>query len=470
MSSQPFGVVGIGDMSGDVFGNGDTAVRKIRMLGAFNHREIFSTPIPTPRPAGRSASACSMPPLLVVRLRRGADLERRRRLAAHGQVHRAVGRGEEALETEASQVTPNELIRALLRGPVDLLWNGASAPTSRPQRGRAAHAGDKANDNVRVNADGLLRVVGEGGNLGFTQPGRIEYSLAGGRINTDAIDNSAGVDCSDREVNIKILLNAVVAGDMTVKQRNELLEDMTESVADLVLKDNYEQSETSAWPRRSPSRCSRSTSASSGLEHSARLDRKLEALPSEDELAERARDHQGLTRPELSVLLAFSKVFLYAALLDSDVPEDPHLSAELARYFPPQLPERYSEVMRSHHGPGRSWRPRWSTTCCTAAAPRSRSGCTRRRALPRPRSRAPRGRSRGVRHAASVGGHRGPRQRGRSRGPAPYAARGPEADRARLALAAPQPPRPNGHPLDGGALHPRGRGPVPLGDQAARSR
>jgi glutamate dehydrogenase len=352
VSSQPFSVVGIGDMSGDVFGNGMLLSRKIRLLGAFNHREIFLDPNPDPEISWEERKR-------LFELPRSSWSDYDDELISSGggvwpRTAKSIelsAEAREALETEASQVTPNELIRALLRGPVDLLWNGGIGTYVKASTETHADAGDKTNDNVRVNADELrCRVVGEGGNLGFTQPGRIEYSLAGGRINTDAIDNSAGVDCSDREVNIKILLDAVVsAGDMTVKQRNQLLEDMTESVADLVLKDNYEQSETlSLAEAQSESMLEVHQRFIRALEHSARLDRKLEALPGEDELAERARAHQGLTRPELSVLLAFSKVFLYAALLDSDVPEDPHLSAELARYFPPQLPERYGEVMRSH--------------------------------------------------------------------------------------------------------------------------
>ena len=214
-----------------------------------------------------------------------------------------------------------------------------------------ADAGDKANDAVRVNGSELrAKVVGEGGNLGVTQAGRIEYALAGGRVNTDAIDNSGGVDCSDREVNIKILLDAVVeSGDLTEKQRNSLLVEMTDAVAALVLQDNYEQAETlSLAEANATSMLDVHERFLRFLETRRNLDRELEALPSDEEIGERKRDHGGLTRPELAVLLAYSKIDLYDALLDSDVPEDPYLSAELERYFPPPLPERFGEQMRAH--------------------------------------------------------------------------------------------------------------------------
>ena len=193
-------------------------------------------------------------------------------------------------------------------------------------------------------------MVGEGGNLGLTQRARIEFARAGGRINTDAIDNSAGVDCSDHEVNIKVLLHSVVAaGDLTGKQRDELLAEMTETVSELVLKDNYEQTETlSLAEAQAALMLDVHTRFLSELEATRRLDRELEALPGAEELAERRQDGGGLTRPELAVLLAYSKIDLYAELLDSDVPEDPHLSSELDRYFPAPLPERFGETMRQH--------------------------------------------------------------------------------------------------------------------------
>src|SRR5213078_3414798 len=193
-------------------------------------------------------------------------------------------------------------------------------------------------------------VVGEGGNLGMTQRARVEYALSGGRVNTDAIDNSAGVDCSDHEVNIKILLNQVVAdGDLTVKQRNSLLEEMTDAVASAVLQDNYEQTETlSLAEANAKGMLDVHGRLIRWFEQRRALDRELEALPSDEEIADRKREHGGLTRPELAVILACSKIQLYAELLDSDVPEDPYLSAELEAYFPSPLPDRFDAQMRRH--------------------------------------------------------------------------------------------------------------------------
>ncbi len=352
VSSQPFSVVGVGDMSGDVFGNGMLLSKRIRLVAAFNHREIFIDPDPDPGASWEERKR-------LFGLQRSSWSDYDRELISRGggvwpRTAKSVELSEEAQELlglESSRLTPNELIRGLLRAQVDLLWNGGIGTYVKASAETHSDAGDKSNDGVRVNGDELrCRVVGEGGNLGFTQPGRVEYALGGGRINTDAIDNSAGVDCSDREVNIKILLDAVVrAGDMTVKQRDVLMARMTDAVADLVLKDNYEQAETlSLAEEQAPSMLEVHQRFIRALESAARLDRELEALPDEEELADRARAHRGLTRPELAVLLAFSKVFLYTALLDSDVPEDPYLSAELPRYFPPQLPEEFREVMGAH--------------------------------------------------------------------------------------------------------------------------
>ena len=257
----------------------------------------------------------------------------------------------EVLGIEAESLKPNELIQALLRAPVELLWNGGIGTYVKAEAESHADAGDKANDGVRVDASELrAKVLGEGGNLGVTQRGRIEFALAGGSVNTDAIDNSGGVECSDREVNIKILLDAVVeAGDLTEKQRNELLVEMTDAVAGLVLQDNYEQSETlSLAEANAASMVDVHQRFLRFLESRSNLDRALEALPSDEEIGERKRDHGGLARPELAVLLAYSKIDLKEAILDSDVPEDPYLSAELERYFPAPLPERFGTHMRGH--------------------------------------------------------------------------------------------------------------------------
>jgi glutamate dehydrogenase len=352
IGAEDFSVAGIGDMSGDVFGNGMLLSRHIRLLAAFNHREIFIDPSPDAETSWQERKR-------LFELPRSSWSDYSSELiSAGGGVWPRTAKSitlsdevREALEIEARSLAPNELIRAILKAPVDLLWNGGIGTYVKASSEVHADAGDKANDALRVDARELgARVVGEGGNLGLTQPARIEYALGGGRINTDAIDNSGGVDCSDREVNIKVLLNSVVdAGDLTVKQRDALLGQMTETVADLVLKDNYEQSETlSLAEAQAPSMVDVHQRFIRSLESSRKLNRDLEALPDDEQLAERAREHRGLTRPELAVLLAYSKVDLYAELLDSDVPEDPYLGTELERYFPPPLPERFAEAMHSH--------------------------------------------------------------------------------------------------------------------------
>jgi len=349
---RDFTAVGIGDMSGDVFGNGMLLSRHTRLVGAFNHREIFIDPDPDPE-------ACWEERKRLFELPRSSwsDYDTERISPGGGvwpRTAKSIPLSEQAraaLEVEEEAMTPAELIRALLRAPVDLLWNGGIGTYVKASSETHADAGDKANDAVRVDASELrCRVVGEGGNLGLTQRGRIEYALGGGHVNTDAIDNSGGVDCSDREVNIKVLLDAVAAdGDLTVKQRNALLEEMTESVAALVLKDNYEQSETLTLAEaQAAGMIDVHSRFIHWLEHTRKLDRELEALPDDEEIAERKRRHGGLTRPEIATLLAYGKVDLFAALLDSDVPEDPSLSEELDRYFPAPLPERFGAHMRSH--------------------------------------------------------------------------------------------------------------------------
>nr|MDQ3737503.1 NAD-glutamate dehydrogenase [Actinomycetota bacterium] len=257
----------------------------------------------------------------------------------------------ELLDVEDEALTPNEVINALLKAEADLLWNGGIGTYVKASEETNAEVGDRSNDTLRADARELrCRVVGEGGNLGFTQRGRIEYALGGGRIYTDSIDNSAGVDCSDHEVNIKILLDAIVEnGDMTEKQRNELLAEMTEEVAQLVLRDNYQQTQAidqaKALAHPMVDVHARYIHA---LEQSGRLNRELEFLPSEEELGERRSEGKGLTTPELAILLSYSKITLYKELLTSDAPEDPYLSGELERYFPTPLRERFREQMREH--------------------------------------------------------------------------------------------------------------------------
>jgi glutamate dehydrogenase len=352
IASEDFTVVGIGDMAGDVFGNGMLLSRHIRLVGAFNHRHVFLDPDPD---AERSFAERER--LFTLPGSSWDDYDRDLISPGGGVFDRAAKsvklapEAREALGIEDESLKPNELIQALLRAPVDLLWNGGIGTYVKARSETHADAGDKANDAVRVDASELrAKVVAEGGNLGVTQRGRIEYALAGGRINTDAIDNSGGVDCSDREVNIKILLNAVVeSGDLTEKQRNALLAEMSDAVAALVLQDNYEQTETlSLAEANAASMVDVHQRFLRFLESRRSLNRELEALPDDEEIGERKRQDGGLTRPEIAVLLAYSKIDLNEALLDSDVPEDPYLSAELERYFPAPLPERFGEQMRSH--------------------------------------------------------------------------------------------------------------------------
>ncbi|MBA3262157.1 MAG: NAD-glutamate dehydrogenase [Thermoleophilaceae bacterium] len=352
VDEQDFTVVGIGDMSGDVFGNGMLLSKRIRLIGAFDHRHVFLDPDPD---AARGWDERRR--LFELKRSSWADYDRELISQGGGLFSRAAKsiplspQIRAALDVRDEALAPNDLIRALLRAPVDLLWNGGIGTYVKAKAESHADAGDKANDAVRVDGAELrCHVVSEGGNLGLTQRARIEYARGGGRINTDAIDNSAGVETSDREVNIKVLLDqAVAGGDLTRKQRDELLVEMTPAVAELVLTDNYEQTETlSLAEAQAAGMVDVHTRFLEALEHSRKLDRELEALPSGEELAERSREDRGLTRPELAVALAYSKIDLYAELLDSDVPEDPHLSVELDRYFPAPLPERFADQIRGH--------------------------------------------------------------------------------------------------------------------------
>jgi len=248
-------------------------------------------------------------------------------------------------------MTPAELMSAILKSPVDLLWNGGIGTYVKAASETHADVGDRANNALRVNGGELrCKSIGEGGNLGCTQRGRIEAALAGVLLNTDFIDNSAGVDTSDHEVNIKILLNdAVQRGELTETKRNALLAKMTDEVGLLVLVDNYRQNQTiSLMQRMSLTRLGSKQHFIRTLEKQGLLDRQIEFLPSDAEIADRKSHGKGLTRPELSILLSYAKIVIFQQLLDSDVPEDSFLSAELARYFPQPLREKYGEHMQRH--------------------------------------------------------------------------------------------------------------------------
>ncbi|MGO9792518.1 MAG: NAD-glutamate dehydrogenase [Solirubrobacteraceae bacterium] len=352
IQTTDFTVVGIGDMAGDVFGNGMLLSAHVRLLAAFNHLHVFLDPDPDaalsfqerkrlfelPRSSWSDYDASLISP-------GGGVYERTAKsIPISDQV-------KQALAIDAHELAPADLIRAILQAPVDLLWSGGIGTFVKESAESHSDAGDKANDAIRVDAAHLrCKVVGEGGNLGFTQRGRIEYALAGGQINTDAIDNVAGVNCSDHEVNIKILLDSLLAdGDITPKQRNELLMQMTDAVAERVIYGSYTQTQAiSLALRQADGMLDVHARLICELERVAGLNRRLELLPSESVINQRKIAKRGLTAPELAVVMAYCKIHLYTELLDSDLPEDPHLSHDLERYFPAPLPERYAERMRSH--------------------------------------------------------------------------------------------------------------------------
>ena len=341
IQTEDFTVIGVGDMSGDVFGNGMLRSPHIRLLAAFDHRHIFIDPDPD---AARSFAERQR--LFALPRSSWADYDASLLSPGGGIFPRDAKtihlspeiRDRFFLETDS--LPPTELIRALLVQPVDLLWFGGIGTYVKSSMESNAEVGDRANEALRVDGGSLrCKVVGEGANLGFTQRGRVEAALAGVRLNTDAIDNSAGVDCSDHEVNIKILVDAAVAdGDLTVKQRNELLVSMTEEVSRLVLRDNYLQTQAiSVFEAQATELLDQQERFMRTLEKAGRLDRGVEFLPDDDELARRAHANLGLTRPEISVLLAYGKLWLYDAILDSDLPDDPLLVDDLVRYFPTPL-------------------------------------------------------------------------------------------------------------------------------------
>jgi glutamate dehydrogenase len=352
VEATDFTVVGIGDMSGDVFGNGMLLSRRIKLLAAFDHRHVFLDPSPDPEQSFEErarlfalpASSWADYDSALISPGGGVFARTEKSIPLSPEVRAALG-------IEAKTLTPNELICAILRAPVDLLWNGGIGTFVKAKAESHAEVGDRASDAIRVDAEQLrCRVVGEGGNLGLTQRARIAFALRGGRVFMDAIDNSAGVDCSDHEVNIKILLDAIVAeGDLTEKQRNALLIEMTDEVAELVLRDNYEQTQAiSSAVAQARSMVDVHTRYLRTLEQSGRLDRELEFLPEDETLTERKAAEGGLTAPEFAILLSYTKIALYEELLASDLPDDPFLAAELERYFPTALRTRFRSRLARH--------------------------------------------------------------------------------------------------------------------------
>ncbi|MAA74440.1 MAG: NAD-glutamate dehydrogenase [Salinisphaeraceae bacterium] len=352
IQTTPFTVVGIGDMSGDVFGNGMLLSEQIRLVAAFNHLHIFIDPDPDPATSfaerkrlfdlGRSGWPDYDESLISAG---GGVFSRSDKIIPLSPQVRA------ALNISEERLTPTELISAILKAPVDLLWNGGIGTYVKASTESDVDVGDRANDALRVNGKALrCRAVGEGGNLGLTQAGRIEYARAGGRINTDAIDNSGGVDSSDLEVNIKIGLGVVEAdGRLAREQRNELLRSMQPRVADLVLQTNYLQTQLiSVLETDAVTRFDEHINFIRGLERQGMLDRGLEFLPDEEGVEQRLRDGHGLSRPELAVLISYGKLSLYGFVIDSALPDEAPLETVLFEGFPEQMCERYPEDIRAH--------------------------------------------------------------------------------------------------------------------------
>ncbi|MCW2495047.1 NAD-glutamate dehydrogenase [Jatrophihabitans sp.] len=354
VQTQDFTVVGVGDMSGDVFGNGMLLSEHIRLVAAFDHRHIFLDPTPD-----AATSFAERRRLFALPRSSWADYDSALLSEGGGIYPRTVKSipitpvlaSALGLGDGITKLTPNELIHSILTAPVDLLWNGGIGTYVKASTETHADAGDKANDAVRANgADLRARVVGEGGNLGLTQLGRVEYARAGGRINTDAIDNSAGVDTSDHEVNLKILLDrAVASGSITRDERNQLLADATADVAAHVLRDNYEQNVLLGMARRlSPALISVHQRAIHELEASGELDRAIEFLPSDKEIAAREAEGVGLVSPENAVLVAYSKITLMRHIEASSLPDEPWFQRTLAGYFPPAIAERFAADLAGH--------------------------------------------------------------------------------------------------------------------------
>ncbi|MFF0060667.1 NAD-glutamate dehydrogenase [Streptomyces sp. NPDC005279] len=352
--TQDFTVVGVGDMSGDVFGNGMLLSEHIRLVAAFDHRHIVIDPTPD-----AATSYAERRRLFELPRSSWADYNKEL-LSAGGGIHPRTAKSipvnahmREALGIEPgiSKMTPADLMKTILKAPVDLLWNGGIGTYVKASTESNADVGDKANDAIRVNGEDLrVKVVGEGGNLGLTQLGRIEFDRSGGRINTDAIDNSAGVDTSDHEVNIKILLNGLVSdGDMTVKQRNKLLAEMTDEVGALVLRNNYAQNVAlSNAVAQSPSLLHAHQRFMRRLGRDGHLDRGLEFLPNDRQIRELLNAGRGLSQPELAVLLAYTKITVADELIGTSLPDDAYLRRLLHAYFPQALREKFPEAVDGH--------------------------------------------------------------------------------------------------------------------------
>ncbi len=349
---ETFSVIGVGDMSGDVFGNGMLLSKHIKLLAAFNHMHIFIDPNPDPAASWKERNRMFKLPRSswtdynpTIMSKGSAIYERNAKsLTLTPEIKKLFG-------FTKDKVTPTELMTVLLKHPSELLWFGGIGTYIKSETESHLDVGDRANDAIRVNGEDLTtKVIGEGANLGATQLGRVEYALNGGRLNSDAIDNSAGVDCSDHEVNIKILIDAKVASkEMTVKQRNKLLASMTDEVGDLCLVDNYQQSQAITMTQsKGVSTFENQARMMRGLEKLGRLNRAVEYLPDDETIMERMEDALGLARPELAVLMSYSKLWLYDEILASDIPDDPATKEDLVRYFPTPLQVKFRAGIEKH--------------------------------------------------------------------------------------------------------------------------
>ncbi|MGQ8363655.1 NAD-glutamate dehydrogenase [Glaciecola sp. 1036] len=350
--TTPFTCVGIGDMAGDVFGNGMLLSEQTKIICAFNHMHIFFDPDPDPAKSYEERKRLFEDPSLTwddynkKLISRGGGVFKRsdKSIKLTAEMKRWLG-------TRQVSMTPNELIHNVLKMPVDLIWNGGIGTYVKSSKESHSEVGDRANDSLRVNGSQIqAKIIGEGGNLGLTQLGRIEFATKGGRVNTDFIDNVGGVDCSDNEVNIKILLNTLVAnGDMTLKQRNKLLYDMTEDVARIVLNDCYRQTQSISITQLDGVKLIKEQLRFiHRLEKEGALNRELEFIPGDEEISERLASGQGLTRPELSVLLAYGKMVLKERFNVSEITDNPYFNQHLISAFPPILGKQYSEQMQLH--------------------------------------------------------------------------------------------------------------------------
>ena len=352
IQTTPFTAIGIGDMAGDVFGNGMLLSPCTKLIAAFNHMHIFFDPDPdTANSFDERKRLFDLPRSSWADYNKDLISSGGGVFSRHEKSIKLSPQMQTFLGISEKQMAPNQLINCILKAQADLLWIGGIGTYVMASTETHADVGDKANDALRITGSELnVKVVGEGGNLGMTQLSRIEYGLKGGRLNTDFIDNAAGVDCSDHEVNIKILLNEIlVNGDLTEKQRNKLLSDMTEDVAELVLKNNYRQTQAISIAHRDAlPRMEEYRRLINSMESAKKLNRKLEFLPSDDAITERKSLGHGLTRPELSVLISYVKGDLKETLINSSLPDEKHLADEITEVFPKQIISKFHKELTSH--------------------------------------------------------------------------------------------------------------------------